>query len=132
MRGQFITFEGGEGAGKSTQIRQFAVWLLEQGCEVKTTREPGGTTGAEEIRRLLVSGEPGRWLGRTELLLHFAARLEHVERKIKPALENPAVNDVKAIGTTLFEGFNFPLQVVGVLLLVATVGAVVLSRRALK
>lgn len=112
VAGRFITFEGGEGAGKSTQIRLFAVWLLEQGCRVKTTREPGGTAGAEEIRKLLVSGDPGRWLGRTEVLLHFAARIEHVERKIKPSLQDGAwvLCDRFADSTRAYQGYGHQLD----------------------
>lgn len=85
-RGRFITFEGGEGAGKSTQIALLAESLRAAGLAVATTREPGGSAGAEEIRKLLVSGEPGRWDATTEAMLHFAARRDHVEKVIKPAL----------------------------------------------
>lgn len=86
-KGRFITLEGGEGAGKTTQIRRLADALRGRGLPVLTTREPGGSPGAEEIRRLLVSGEPGRWDGMTELLLHFAARRDHLLRTVWPALE---------------------------------------------
>jgi dTMP kinase len=86
-RGQFITFEGGEGAGKSTQIRRLADDLKKRGHEVVLTREPGGSPGAEAIRTLLVEGEPGRWDGITETLLFAAARRDHVERTIRPALQ---------------------------------------------
>jgi len=86
-RGKFITFEGGEGAGKSTQIRRLAATLESQGVAVLTTREPGGSEGAEAIRTLLVTGEPDRWDAMTEALLNFAARRDHVEKVIKPALE---------------------------------------------
>jgi dTMP kinase len=70
QRGRFISFEGGEGAGKSTQIRLLVDALAARGLDVIATREPGGSPGAEEIRRLLVSGDPGRWDGVTEALLH--------------------------------------------------------------
>jgi dTMP kinase len=86
-RGQFITFEGGEGAGKSTQIRRLTDELKKRGHEVVLTREPGGSPGAEVIRALLVEGEPGRWDGITETLLFAAARRDHVERTIRPALQ---------------------------------------------
>jgi dTMP kinase len=86
-KGRFITLEGGEGAGKTTQIRRLADALRGRGLCVLTTREPGGSPGAEEIRRLLVSGEPGRWDGMTELLLHFAARRDHLLRTVWPALD---------------------------------------------
>jgi dTMP kinase len=84
---RFITFEGGEGGGKSTQLRALAETLCGAGQDVVTTREPGGAPGAEEIRRLLVEGEPGRWAPEAEALLHFAARAEHLEKVIRPALE---------------------------------------------
>jgi dTMP kinase len=83
---QFITLEGGEGAGKSTQARRLAAKLGERGIETVVTREPGGSPGAEQIRELLVHGEPERWSARTETLLMFAARADHVEKTIKPAL----------------------------------------------
>lgn len=86
-RGRFITLEGGEGAGKSTQIKRLAARLTARGHKVVTTREPGGAPGAELIRELLVTGETGRWAPRTEALLHFAAREEHLARTIRPALE---------------------------------------------
>ena len=85
-QGRFITFEGGEGAGKSTQITLASAMLRRHGIDHITTREPGGSPGAEEIRRLLVEGEPGRWDAVTEMLLHFAARRDHVRTVIKPAL----------------------------------------------
>jgi len=84
--GCFITFEGGEGAGKSTQIHRLADRLEASGLKVLKTREPGGSPGAEEIRSLLVNGEANRWTGMTEVLLHFAARADHLARVIRPAL----------------------------------------------
>jgi dTMP kinase len=84
--GRFITFEGGEGAGKSTQIRHLADQLEASGLSVLQTREPGGSPGAEEIRSLLVTGEGDRWTSMTEVLLHFAARADHLARVIRPAL----------------------------------------------
>ena len=87
MGGRFISFEGGEGGGKSTQLRRLAERLSARGLDVVTTREPGGTPGAEDIRRLLVEGEPGRWDGRVEALLVNAARADHVARLIRPALD---------------------------------------------
>jgi len=85
-RGRFITLEGGEGTGKSTQGRRLAAALEQRGIAVITTREPGGSPGAEEIRKLLVEGEPGRWEVMTETLLAYAARADHVARTIGPAL----------------------------------------------
>lgn len=87
MRGRFIAFEGGEGAGKSTQIARLAERLRAQGQDVVVTREPGGTPGAEEIRALFVSGATTRWTVETDVLLVTAARADHVARLIRPALE---------------------------------------------
>jgi dTMP kinase len=87
MGGRFIAFEGGEGAGKSTQIARLADALTRQGETVVVTREPGGTPGAEEIRALFVQGGTGRWTVETDVLLVCAARADHVARLIRPALE---------------------------------------------
>ena len=87
MRGRFITFEGGEGAGKTTQARLLAERLRAQGIDVVQTREPGGSPGAEEIRAIAVSGDAERWSARTETLLMYASRSDHLERKILPALD---------------------------------------------
>ena len=86
-RGLFITFEGGEGTGKSTQVARLVDRLRAQGLDVVRTREPGGSPGGEAIRDLVVSGSADRWSARTELLLMFAARSDHLERSIRPALE---------------------------------------------
>ncbi len=86
MSGKFITFEGGEGAGKSTQARVLRTALESCGLDVVLTREPGGSPGAEEIRKLLVTGEPDRWTPLTETLLFLAARTDHIARLIRPAL----------------------------------------------
>ena len=85
--GKLITFEGGEGAGKTTQAKMLAEALEGAGIETLMTREPGGTFGAEAIRDLVLEGTSDRWSGMTELLLMYAARLDHVEKLIKPALE---------------------------------------------
>ena len=85
---RFITFEGGEGTGKSTQITRLSSYLNEINAECIVSREPGGSPGGEEIRKLLVEGEPSRWDSKTETLLHFAARRDHLIRTIIPALEN--------------------------------------------
>jgi len=90
-RGWFITFEGGEGAGKTTQIAALAERVAGLGREVVRTREPGGSPGAEAIRDLLVRGEADRWSPTTETLLMYAARRDHIERIILPALERGAV-----------------------------------------
>ncbi len=89
--GLFVTFEGGDGTGKSTQLRAFAARLRSGGRQVVETREPGGAAGAEQIRRLVLEGEPGRWSPVSELLLFNAARRDHVERTILPALSAGAV-----------------------------------------
>ena len=89
--GVFVTLEGIDGAGKSTQGRLLAERLRGQRREVVLTREPGGAPGAEEIRRLLVEGAPGRWSPETEILLFTAARRDHVERVVRPALDRGAV-----------------------------------------
>lgn len=86
-RGIFITFEGGEGTGKSTQTRRLVDRLRALGHGVVQTREPGGSTGAEAIRNLVVAGDAERWSARTETLLMYAARSDHLERTIRPALE---------------------------------------------
>ena len=90
MSGRFISFEGGEGAGKSTQARMLAEALRGQGIEVVVTREPGGTAGAEAIRALLLTTEGAGWNARAEALLFAAARSDHVERLIAPALARGA------------------------------------------
>jgi dTMP kinase len=86
-RGRFISLEGGEGVGKSTQVRALAEALRQRGIDVLTTREPGGSEGAEKIRELLLGGEEERWGAHAEALLFAAARADHVEKTIRPALE---------------------------------------------
>lgn len=86
-RGKFITFEGGEGAGKTTQARLLVDKLRARGLNVVQTREPGGSPGAEAIRNLVVAGDAERWSARTETLLMYAARSDHLERTIRPALD---------------------------------------------
>ena len=90
-RGFFLTVEGIDGVGKSTQTRLLAGRLRRLGREVVETREPGGAPGAEAIRRLLVEGDPERWSPETETLLFTAARRDHLERVIRPALARGAV-----------------------------------------
>lgn len=86
-RGKFLSIEGGEGVGKTTQINALAAAIRKAGFDVIITREPGGTEGAEAIRQLLLGGSAERWLPRAEALLFAAARSDHVERLIRPALE---------------------------------------------
>ena len=105
-RGRFITFEGGEGAGKSTQVKRLAARLETQGREVVTTREPGGSPGAESIRDIVLKGAADRWSPVTETLLMYAARRDHIERVIQPALARGAwvVCDRFADSTRAYQG----------------------------
>ena len=89
-RARFITFEGGEGSGKTTQIQRLLARLRPVVGEVVVTREPGGSIGGEQIRNLLVNGPPERWSAETEALLMYAARRDHIERLIQPALRKGA------------------------------------------
>jgi len=112
-RGRFITLEGGEGAGKSTQIRRLADWLRSRGKGVVATREPGGAPGAEAIRTLLVTGATGRWQPVTEAMLHYAARHEHVATTILPALERGdwVLCDRFADSTVAYQGYGLGVDV---------------------
>ena len=105
-RGLFISLEGIDGSGKSTQARRLAEHLRRAGRDVLLTREPGGAPGAEEIRRLLVEGEPSRWSPETEILLFTAARRDHLERTIRPALAagQDVVTDRFADSTRVYQG----------------------------
>ena len=109
--GKFITIEGGEGAGKSTQINQLAETLSQAGLKPVITREPGGAPAAEVIRSLLVEGDVDRWLPMTEALLHTAARLEHVTQTIEPALSigHWVVSDRFADSTLAYQGYGHDL-----------------------
>ncbi len=104
--GFFLTFEGIDGSGKSTQSRRLAEALGDDGRSTLLTREPGGSSGAEEIRRLLVEGDPGRWSPETEILLFTAARRDHLERTIDPALAEGKVVicDRFADSTRVYQG----------------------------
>ncbi len=108
---KFITFEGGEGTGKSTQIELLAVALTRAGLSVRTTREPGGSPGAEEIRRLLVTGPPDRWDAMSEALLHFAARRDHLRGVVLPDLEagHWVLSDRFADSTMAYQGYGHGL-----------------------
>ncbi|MBL3552320.1 dTMP kinase [Rhodovulum sulfidophilum] len=105
---RFISFEGIDGSGKSTQARLLAERLRGQGCEVVLTREPGGSPGAEQIRRLVLEGDPDRWSPETELLLFTAARRDHLERTVRPALGRGAVVicDRFADSTRIYQGIT--------------------------
>jgi len=104
--GRFITFEGGEGAGKSTQLKRLVVRLERLGRQVVATREPGGSSGAESIRELVLKGAADRWSPITETLLMYAARRDHVERVIRPGLVRGAwvVCDRFADSTRAYQG----------------------------
>ncbi len=106
--GRFITLEGGEGAGKSTQISRLSDWLQKRGHEVIATREPGGSAGAEMVRKLLVEGPTDRWDGPTEALLHFAARRDHLRATVWPALKRGAwvISDRFADSTVAYQGYG--------------------------
>ena len=91
MSGRFITFEGGEGSGKSTQVGRLVESLIARGLDVVRTREPGGSPGAEDIRALALNGAAERWSPMTETLLMYAARSDHLERTIRPALARGAI-----------------------------------------
>jgi len=105
---KFITFEGGEGAGKSTQIKRLSRYLTERAIDHIQTREPGGSPGAEEIRKLLVEGEPDRWDAETEALLHFAARRDHLIKTVEPALTSGkwVLCDRFADSTSAYQGYG--------------------------
>ena len=86
-KGRFISFEGIDGSGKSTQAKVLAKTLMDLGHDVVLTREPGGSVGAEEIRALVLQGDPDRWSAESEILLFTAARRDHLEKTILPALD---------------------------------------------
>ena len=106
MAGRFLSFEGIDGSGKSTQARLLAAALAAEGHDVVLTREPGGSPGAEEIRRLVLEGDPSRWSPETEALLFTAARRDHLERTIRPALARGAIVicDRFADSTRVYQG----------------------------
>ena len=106
-RGKFITLEGGEGSGKSTQVRRLVEWLSNFGISVVSTREPGGSPSAESIRALLVEGATDRWQPVSEILLHNAARAEHIAHLIAPALDRGdwVISDRFADSTMAYQGY---------------------------
>jgi len=106
--GLFISFEGIDGSGKSTQARLLAQTLRTRGLDVVLTREPGGSPGAEEIRALVLEGPPDRWSAETELLLFTAARRDHLERTIRPALAagQIVICDRFADSTRMYQGLR--------------------------
>lgn len=106
--GLFVSFEGIDGSGKSTQARTLADRLRAQDVDVIHTREPGGSPGAEEIRALVLQGDPDRWSAETEILLFTAARRDHLERTIRPALEagKVVICDRFADSTRMYQGLS--------------------------
>ena len=109
-KGFFITFEGIDGSGKSTQIQNLAKYLEEYGFDIIITREPGGSVGGEEIRNLLLQGEVDRWSAETEILLFTAARRDHLERVILPALQDGkiVICDRFTDSTRMYQGMRGP------------------------
>lgn len=108
MAGHFFSFEGIDGSGKSTQARLLADALRAEGLAVTLTREPGGSPGAEEIRRLVLEGDPDRWSPETEILLFTAARRDHLEKTIRPALARGdiVITDRFADSTRMYQGIS--------------------------
>tara|TARA_B100000925_G_scaffold233208_1_gene181749 strand:+ start:701 stop:1324 length:624 start_codon:yes stop_codon:yes gene_type:complete len=108
LSGKFISFEGIDGCGKSTQARILSEELISCGHKILLTREPGGSNGAEEIRKLLLTGNTDRWSAETEILLFTAARRDHLERTILPALENglAVICDRFSDSTRVYQGFT--------------------------
>lgn len=109
QKGLFITFEGGEGTGKSTQIKLFTDYLAREGISYLLTREPGGSEGAEEIRSLLLKGSVDKWDKMTEMLLFTAARRDHLVKKIWPAMDKgiTVVSDRFADSTKAYQGCGY-------------------------
>jgi len=109
-KGFFITFEGIDGSGKSTQIQKLAKFLEDDGFDIIMTREPGGSVGGEEIRNLLLQGEVDRWSAETEILLFTAARRDHLERIILPALQDGkiVICDRFTDSTRMYQGMRGP------------------------
>jgi len=109
-KGFFITFEGIDGSGKSTQIQKLAKFLEDNGFDIIMTREPGGSVGGEEIRNLLLQGEVDRWSAETEILLFTAARRDHLERIILPALQDGkiVICDRFTDSTRMYQGMRGP------------------------
>lgn len=109
----FITFEGGEGVGKSTQTKLLRDAFIDAGYDVVLTREPGGSKGAERIRALLVEGSVDKWTPYSELLMHTAARVDHVEHVIQPALKkgNVVICDRFVDSTIAYQAYGHELGI---------------------
>ena len=108
LKGKFITFEGGEGVGKTTQSKKLVEYLNNAGIKADWSREPGGCEEAEEIRKLLITGSVNKWDGITELLLMNASRRVHTEKRIKPLLQEgyTVVSDRYCDSTLAYQGFG--------------------------
>lgn len=108
LAGKFITFDGGEGGGKSTQSFKLVQWLTDQGENVVRTKEPGGTPSAADVRTLLVTGDPDRWLPTSELMLYAAARYDTCERLIRPTLASgkTVISDRFNDSTVAYQGYG--------------------------
>lgn len=119
LAGKFITFEGGEGVGKTTQSKLFVQYLNDNNIRAEWSREPGGCEEAEDIRKLLISGGVDKWDGITELLLMYAARRTHTMKKIKPLLENgvTVISDRYLDSTLAYQGFgyNIPIEKINII-----------------
>ena len=113
LKGKFITFEGVEGAGKSTQSKIFVDYLNDNGIKAEWTREPGGCNSAEEIRKLLLTGDVNKWDGITELLLMYASRRMHTIQKIQPLLQQniTVVSDRYFDSSLAYQGFGHQLPI---------------------
>ncbi len=111
--GLFLTLEGGEGGGKSTQAKKLAAFLATRGHDVTLTREPGGAPGAEAIRKLLVEGADSRWDGLTEALLHTAARRDHLVKTVWPAMAagKTVISDRFFDSTIAYQGYGHGLDI---------------------
>ena len=126
MSARFITFEGGEGAGKSTQVKRLAEALRAKGRDVVVTREPGGTPNAERIRSLVVEGATDTWLPASEMLLYLAARYDHIERLIKPALAagKDVICDRFIDSTIAYQGWGHGLDIKQIVHFHTLIGAI--------
>jgi dTMP kinase len=113
MSGKFITFEGGEGSGKSTQIRLLKAWLTQQGVDCITTYEPGGTVGADKVKAILTQGDTNQWDGISEVLLLYAARHDLITKVIRPALANGTwvLCDRFADSTFAYQGYGHGIDI---------------------
>ena len=113
MNGKFITFEGGEGSGKSTQIKLLSEYLHQKGCNIISSKEPGGTEIGQEIRKLLVCGDKDKFDATAEALLYFADRHIHLSQKVWPAMKKGAIvlSDRFADSTVAYQYYGYNKRV---------------------